>query len=77
MNGRDTQRLKLLDLALEEGTEIAVLRCTDAQGRKITVAGDVCRWLALLRTGSASDPEGIALDTTAFPVTRLGWPGLG
>jgi hypothetical protein len=76
LNWRDDESLNVLGLAVEEGSRVAVLRCTDARGRKVTVAGDADLWLALLRTGAAGDPDGVLLAKTEFPITRIGWPGL-
>jgi hypothetical protein len=76
VNWRDADSLNVLGLRVEEGARVAVLRCTDVRGRKVTVAGDADQWLALLRTGAAADPDGILLDKAEFPITRIGWPGL-
>lgn len=54
-------------------TEVAVLRCVDEGGKKLTALGDADHLRALLRSGVASDPHGMRLLRLGFPVVLQGW----
>ena len=56
--------------------EMAVLRCVDRDGEKLTAVGRVERWKALLASGEAGDPNGLSLSERDFPVVVRGWPNL-
>lgn len=54
-------------------THVAVVRCVDDHGRKLTAIGDAGHLQALLRSGEASDPHGMRLQRAGFPVVLAGW----
>jgi hypothetical protein len=54
--------------------QVAVLRCVDDRGRKLTAVGDATQLRSLLASGAASDPAGMALPEQDFPVVVSGWP---
>jgi hypothetical protein len=54
--------------------EIAVLKCVDRSGQKLTALGDAVHLRRLLRIGVASDPAGMDLAAPRFPVVIAGWP---
>ena len=53
--------------------EVAVLRCVDRRGVKLTAMGDPAHLRALLATGQASNRDGVALRRTHWPVVVRGW----
>jgi hypothetical protein len=53
--------------------QIAVLRCVDYRGEKVTVLGSADHFQKLLESGAASDPSGVMLPKEAFPVVIDGW----
>jgi hypothetical protein len=55
--------------------ELALLRCVDHRGDKLTVFGDPQQLRRLLRSGEAADPEGMMLSKDSFPVMVRGWIG--
>jgi len=54
--------------------QVAVLRCVDDHGDKLTALGDAEHLRTLLESGEASDPSGMKLLRRAFPVVIRGWP---
>jgi len=58
---------------LEGLEEVAVLRCVDDRGRKLTAFGDVKHLRGLLASGEARDPAGMTLSPPAFPLVLSGW----
>lgn len=67
-------------IALEEADdhpdgidEVAVLKCVDDRGQKLTAVGDVTHLRGLLASGEARDPAGMTLSPPAFPVVLPGW----
>jgi hypothetical protein len=54
--------------------QVAVLRCVDDRGQKLTAVGDATQLRSLLASGAASDPSGMALQEQHFPVIVSGWP---
>ena len=54
--------------------EVAVLKCVDHSGQKLTALGDASHLRRLLRVGVASDPAGMDLTAPKFPVVISGWP---
>jgi hypothetical protein len=58
---------------LGERGHVAVLRCVDYRGEKVTVLGSADHFQALLESGAASDPSGVMLPKEAFPVVLDGW----
>jgi len=52
---------------------VAVLRCVDCRGEKVTVLGSAEHFQMLLESGAASDPSGVMLPKEAFPVVMEGW----
>lgn len=57
--------------------EIAVLKCVDHRGQKVTAVGNADTLRMLLESGDASDPTGMALSQEEFPVVLPGWPPAG
>jgi hypothetical protein len=62
-----------IDKCLGSLTKVAVLRCVDDTGEKITALGDSEALRELLDSGEASDPAGMKLMRRAFPVVIRGW----
>ena len=60
------QRLGRLD-------EVAVLRCVDRRGEKLTALGYPDHFRDLLVSGVASDREGMRLEGPHWPVIVRGW----
>ena len=58
---------------LEGLQEVAVLKCVDDRGQKLTAFGDVKHLRGLLETGEARDPAGMTLSPPAFPLVLSGW----
>jgi hypothetical protein len=54
-------------------SEVAVLRCVDDKGEKLTAVGDADHFRKLLENGTARNPDGISLTTRKFPLVLLGW----
>ena len=54
-------------------TRVAVLRCVDSRGQKLTAVGDARHLQELLDSGEASQPTGMDLSKQAFPVVFQGW----
>lgn len=55
-------------------TQVAVLRCVDDRGEKLTALGDAAYLRDLLASGEASNPAGMMLMRRGFPVVIRGWP---
>lgn len=53
--------------------EIAVLRCTTDQERRVTVVCSEGRMRELLASGLAKDPKGMVVTKREFPVAWKGW----
>ena len=53
--------------------EVAVLRCVDGDGEKLTAVGDAKRLRELLASGEAGDPAGMKLVSKEFPLVLPGW----
>jgi hypothetical protein len=54
-------------------SELAVLRCVDDRGTRLTFVGDPGQLRKLLSSGQASDPDGVRLGRESFPVVLSGW----
>ena len=54
-------------------TDVAVLRCVDADSQKLTAFGDGQHFQALLAGGEARHPAGMKLSEHEFPVVVAGW----
>jgi hypothetical protein len=54
-------------------SKVAVLRCVDDHGEKLTAVGDARHLKELLDSGEASDPAGMKLRRQDFPVVIRGW----
>ena len=61
------------DVHLGTMTEMAVLRCVDDRGEKLTTVCDAKHLRILLKSGEASQPSGIKLPEQEFPVVLRGW----
>jgi hypothetical protein len=57
--------------------ELAVVRCVDDRGTRLTFVGDPRQFRKLLTSGRASDPEGVTLERESFPVVLTGWRQAG
>jgi hypothetical protein len=53
---------------------VGILRCATVGGKKVTFAGDAAATSELVSSGAASNPEGIAISKSAYPVSIDGWP---
>jgi hypothetical protein len=53
--------------------EVAVLRCVDERGKKLTAIGDPEDLQELLESGKAGDPDGVKLPPGTFPIVLQGW----
>jgi len=58
-------------------SQVAVLRCVDDHGHKLTALGDAEYLRGLLESGEASNPSGMKLLRRGFPVVLRGWPQAG
>jgi hypothetical protein len=70
-------RMSLAALGVQEhlgnATQVAVLRCVDDHGERLTAFGDSDHLQRLLDSGEASDPAGMTLCRETFPVVLEGW----
>jgi hypothetical protein len=55
-------------------TQVAVLKCVDHRGQKVTAVGNADTLRTLLESGDASNPAGMTLSQKEFPVVLPGWP---
>lgn len=56
--------------------QVAIVRCVDHQGQKLTALTDAGYFSLLLASGKAGDPNGMPLGEREFPIVHLGWqPG--
>jgi len=53
--------------------QLAVVRCVDEQGRKLTALWDAGHFQQLLISGVARDPAGRSLTRQGWPVMLPGW----
>lgn len=53
--------------------QVAVLRCVDGDGEKLTAVGDADYLKDLLASGEARNPAGMKLVERGFPVVMRGW----
>jgi hypothetical protein len=60
-------------VTLGNSSQVAVLRCVDDHGDRLTAFGDSDHLRRLLDSGEASDPAGMALFRETFPVVLEGW----
>jgi hypothetical protein len=58
---------------LGNASEVAVLRCVNDHGERLTAFGDSDHLRRLLKSGEASDPAGMTLRRETFPVVLEGW----
>ena len=72
-----TSRMRAVGRQVQESfansVDIAVLKCVDDRGRKLTVFDDAEHFQGLLASGEARDPKGMKLSKTVFPVVLHGW----
>jgi hypothetical protein len=54
--------------------EVGILRCATEDGRRLTFIGEAAATEELVRSGAASNPEGIAIAKKPFPIMLAGWP---
>jgi len=59
--------------SLGASSDVALLRCVNGKGDKLTAYGDADDLRALVDSGDASDPDGMCLPNREFPVLREGW----
>jgi hypothetical protein len=55
-------------------SHVGILRCAAEGGEKVTLLGDAAATSELVRSGAASDPEGVTISKLAYPVSIEGWP---
>jgi hypothetical protein len=58
---------------LGDVTQVALVRCVDTSGTKLTAFGDCDHLRRLLESGEASNPAGMVLSKQTFPVVLPGW----
>jgi hypothetical protein len=58
---------------LGDVTQVAMVRCVDSRGSKLTAFGDSDQMRRLLASGEASNPAGMVLSQQTFPVVLPGW----
>jgi hypothetical protein len=54
-------------------SELALVRCVDDRGAKLTAIADPVHMRRLLRSGEAGNPDGMILTKRYFPVIAHGW----
>jgi hypothetical protein len=54
--------------------EVGILRCTARTTTKITLVGTAEATRALIASGRASKPGGVAISKEEFPIMIKGWP---
>jgi hypothetical protein len=64
----------LLKEALGAAPQVGFIRCVTDQGRKVTFASGAKATKQLIRSGAASDPNGVVISKDDFPVMLEGWP---
>ena len=72
----DAARVELPDIAAQHVRamrQVALVRCVDEQGEKLTAIGDAEHLHELLASGEAGNPAGIKLAKQGFPVLVRGW----
>jgi hypothetical protein len=55
-------------------SHVGILRCITDGGRKVTFVGQADATVELVRSGAASNPNGVNLSKKSFPVMLEGWP---
>lgn len=60
--------------SLEVGSALGILRCVTGNGRQVTYVGSADATEKLVKSGVASQPDGIAIPRKIFPVMLEGWP---
>ena len=60
--------------ALGSVAEVGILRCVTEDDRRLTFLGDAAATQELVRSGAASNPDGVALAKKLFPIMLAGWP---
>jgi hypothetical protein len=64
---------RYIERRLEGFAEVAVLRCVDHRGEKLTAVGNPDHLRDLLSRGEASDQGGMPLQEPHWPVVVRGW----
>jgi hypothetical protein len=54
--------------------QVGIIRCVTNDGHKVTFASCAKATKELVKSGVASNPDGIAIPKKAFPVMLEGWP---
>lgn len=73
MPATEASRMGLTGDALSGHASMAVIRCVDGRGEKLTAVCGTAHLRTLLDSGEASRPDGMTLPTVAFPVVLAGW----
>ena len=60
--------------ALGPTPQVGIIRCVTKHGQKVTFASCGRATRELIKSGSASNPNGIAISKKNFPVMLDGWP---
>jgi hypothetical protein len=55
-------------------TDLAIVKCVDSDGRKLTAVGDPNDLQAMLRNGRADRRDDLELARSRWPVLLQGWP---
>jgi len=56
-----------------DSNELAVVRCVDRYGQKVTAVTDLGRFKQLLANGEAGDRDGMSVTTRTWPILLRGW----
>ena len=57
----------------QDSNDLAVVKCVDRSGQKVTAIGDLAYFRELLVSGEARDVGGMILRKTEWPVLLQGW----
>jgi hypothetical protein len=65
---------RLVEDAMGTVAEVGILRCVTQDGRRLTFVGEAAATEELVKSGAASNPEGISIAKKPFPIMLAGWP---
>jgi hypothetical protein len=60
--------------AMGRAPQVGIIRCASKDGHKVTFASCAKATKELVKSGAASNPDGIAIPENVFPVMLAGWP---
>lgn len=73
LDGMGYLQVQLKD-AIGVTSHVGILRCVTGDGNKVTFAGSAAATIDLVSSGAASNPAGIAISRSVYPVLIEGWP---